>query len=490
MKNTGDILLISCYELGHQPFHLASLSAMLRREGYAPVCIDTALDAVSDEAIRKARFIAISVPMHTALRLGEQIAQRVRHVNAQAHICLYGLYALLNAEHLLQGTIDAAIGGEYEVPLLKLIQTIEQGADLNIPGVYTRAASSGPWIERTPFIVPERQQLPQLDRYARLQWHDEMRIVGYTETTRGCKHTCLHCPITPIYHGRFFAVPLDIVLADIRAQVRQGAQHITFGDPDFWNGPTHAMRIIRALHEEFPEVTFDATIKIEHILKHQHLLPEMKACGCLFVVSAVESLNENVLRHLVKGHTAEDVATAFALTEEAGITLRPSLLPFSPWETLESYIDLLNFFEEQHFIEHIDPVHLSIRLLLPPGSALLTASDSDKWLGELEPGAYTYRWQHPDPRMDTLQQQVASVVETGETCKMDPIETFFKVKALALAIQGQNFSLAEASQRYGTRKILPHLTESWFCCAEPTAVQLAPLAPRKGKKQLTLIQNV
>ncbi|HLI91922.1 MAG TPA: CUAEP/CCAEP-tail radical SAM protein [Ktedonobacteraceae bacterium] len=463
MRAYGDILLISCYELGHQPFHLASVSALLQQAGYLPRSVDTAVEDLTDEAIRRAHFVAIAVPMHTALRLGEQLARRVRSVNPGAHICLYGLYALLNADHLLQGTIDAAIGGEYEIPLLNLVTALEQGQVGSIPGVCTRAERSGPWIARTPFLIPERSQLPPLERYARLQWRDELRIAGYTETTRGCKHTCLHCPITPLYRGRFFAVPAEIVLADIRAQVERGARHITFGDPDFWNGPTHALRITRAMHREFPDLTFDATIKIEHLLHHQHLLPEMRELGCVFIVSAVESLNDDVLRHLDKGHSAADVARAFDLTERAGIVLRPSLLPFSPWETLESYLALLDFFERRRLIEHLDPVHLSIRLLIPPGSALLDEPDSYKWIGELDAEAYSYRWQHPDPRMDALQQHVAALVENAEQRKADPIETFFQVKALAMAMQGQDFSVAHALQRYGKCKVLPHLTESWFC---------------------------
>ena len=468
MRTPGDILLISCYELGHQPFHLASLTAMLQQANYSPICVDTAVETLSDEAIQRARFIGIAVPMHTALRLGEQIAQRIRAINPEAHICLYGLYALLNVEHLLQGSIDSAIGGEYEIPLLALIAALRQeeaGATLSaaIPGVYTRSASSGPWIARTPFIVPERKQLPALDQYARLQWGKELRIVGYTESTRGCKHTCLHCPITPIYHGRFFAIPADIVLADIRAQVAQGAQHITFGDPDFWNGPTHALRILRAMHQEFPDLSFDATIKIEHILQHRHLLPEMKELGCAFIVSAVESLNDTVLKQLDKGHTASDVAEAFDAMEQAGIVLRPSLLPFTPWETMESYMKLLNFFEEHHFIEHIDPVHLSIRLLVPPGSAHLKTSESHTWIGELDPGAYTYRWQHPDTRMDELQTKIATLVNQAECVQADGVLTFFQVKALTYATQGQKFSTFRAFRQYGQQKILPHLTESWFC---------------------------
>jgi len=463
MRCSGDILLISCYELGHQPFHLASLSAMLQQAGYVAVPVDTAVETLTDESIVKARFVAISVPMHTALRLGQQVALRVRSINPSAHICFYGLYALLNADYLLQGIIDSAIGGEYEGPLLNLIAALEQGEASAIAGVRTRQASSGPWIQRTPFVVPARQQLPLLNRYARLEYHGEMVLAGYTETTRGCKHTCLHCPITPIYNGRFFAIPKEIVLADIRAQVALGAGHITFGDPDFFNGPAHALRITRMLHQEFPDVTFDATIKIEHLLKQRHLLPELKNLGCAFIVSAVESINDDVLRHLDKGHSAADVAQIFEVMEQVGIPLRPSLLPFSPWETLESYIELLAFFEERHLIEHIDPVHLSIRLLVPPGSALLNTPGSSQWLRELDAPAFTYRWQHPDPRMDALHERVAALVEQAEGVGADPIETFFHVKALALAAHDEDMNVTGAVQNYGARKVLPHLTESWFC---------------------------
>src|SRR6266700_1213008 len=463
MRSSGDILLISCYELGHQPFHLASLQTMLRQAGYFPVLVDTAVETMTDETVKKARFVGVSVPMHTALRLGQQLARRVRSLNPSAHICFYGLYASLNADYLLQDCADSTIGGEYEIPLLNLIANLESDKATSIPGVSIREQISNPWIQHTAFVVPERNQLPPPDRYARLEFNGEQVLAGYTETTRGCKHTCLHCPITPIYHGRFFAVPVEIVLADIRTQVKQGVGHITFGDPDFFNGPGHAMRITRALHQEFPGITFDATIKIEHLLKHRHLLPELKSLGCAFIVSAVESLNDNVLRHLDKGHTSADVAEAIELMAQMGIPLRPSLMPFSPWETLESYFTLLNFFEERRLIEQIDPVHFSIRLLVPPGSTLLDTVDSPQWLGELDSAAFTYRWRHPDSRMDALYEKVAALVERAERAKASPIETFFHIKAMALAISGKDVDVVEAVQEYGSPRVLPHLTESWFC---------------------------
>src|SRR5262249_32589222 len=142
-----------------------------------------------------------------------------------------------------------------------------------------------------------------------------------------------------------------------------------------------------------------------------------------------------------------------------------------PWETLESYIELLDFFEVQHLIEHIDPVHLSIRLLVPPGSAHLSRPDSQQWIGELDPAAYSYQWQHPDPHMDELQAKVAHLVSKAENTGADPLLTFLQVKELAMKMQGQRYSVFRALRAYGPQKVIPHLSESWFCCAEPASLQ-------------------
>ena len=138
-------------------------------------------------------------------------------------------------------------------------------------------------------------------------------------------------------------------------------------------------------------------------------------------------------------------------------------MPFSPWETLESYIALLTFFEERKLIEHVDPVHFSIRLLIPPGSALLNTCDEKKWLGELDAAAYTYRWIHPDPRMDSLHQAVSMLVEKAQSAQADSIETFFQIKALTLEANDQEMCVSCAIESYGAPKVLPHLTEAWFC---------------------------
>ncbi|HEX6123460.1 MAG TPA: CUAEP/CCAEP-tail radical SAM protein, partial [Ktedonobacterales bacterium] len=394
----------------------------------------------------------------------------MRAQNPQAAICFYGLYASLNATYLLRAHADAVIGGEYEEALLALARDLAAGGTgEGVAGVTTRAVSSAPVLARLPFAVPARDGLPALTRYARLVVGEHAVPAGYVEATRGCLHTCAHCPITPVYGGRFFVVPRAVVLADIRAQVAAGARHITFGDPDFLNGPGHALALARALHAEFPDVTFDATIKVEHILERRALFPELAALGCAFVVTAVESLGEEVLRHLRKGHTRADVAEALAVLDAAGIPMRPTLVAFTPWTTRRDYLDVLDFIEEHDLIEHVDPVQYTIRLLVPPGSALLTDETAREWLGTLDEAALSYQWAHPDPALDALQREVATLVERAVTERQSNAATFAAVRRLAEARLEMRGRVAVGARRgvggggSHPRRPIPHLSESWFC---------------------------
>ena len=461
------VLLLSCYELGHQPFSLASTLGFLEREGVKAAAIDLAVEPMSAYAsrIEAARLVAISAPMHTALRLGTVAARQVREFNADVHVCFFGYYADLNAEHLLRCSYaDSIIAGEFEPALLALVlEVLQCEFDPAIPplGVRTAEYVSAPLIQRVVFAPPRRDGLPSLEHYARLRFNGDLLLAGYTESSRGCKYLCNHCPVTPVYQGRFFVVPQNIVLGDVRAQVQAGARHITFGDPDFLNGPGHAQQVVRAMHAEFPELTFDFTARIPHLLRHAELLPEMAAAGCAFVVSAVETLSDDVLAALEKGHTRADIFSALTLMQKVGIPLRPSLLPFTPWATFDDYLELLAFVRENDLVDHIDPVQYSLRMLVPPGSHLLKKHAQAPWLGKLDPAGFSYEWIHPDSRMEELQKQVSSQVAKSAREGEPARSTFAVVEALASALSGVPPPRPRMVPQL--RPIPAGLTESWFC---------------------------
>ena len=470
MKEPGAILLVACYELGHQPLTVAWPAAFLERRGYSPAVLDVSVEPFDSEKVQRARLVAISVPMHTALRLGVAVARRVRAVSPACHIAFYGLYATLNADYLLSHGADSVLGGETEEALVDLARKLELAGDPQGEGVGSAASVvpkprahtlPRPILEKLEFPVPSRTALPSLKQYAHLEVAGRLELVGHVEASRGCKHTCRHCPIPPVYSGRFFVVPTDIVLADVRQQVKAGAGHVTFGDPDFLNGPRHALAVARALHAEFPGLTFDFTAKIEHLLRQRDRLGELATLGCVFVVSAAESLSDAVLRHLDKRHSRADIVAALRAVRAAGIALRPTWVPFTPWTTLADYQDFLAFVETEALVDAIDPVQYSLRLLVPPGSLLLESPAMRPFLGGLVQDAFYHRWTHPDARMERLAQAVAATVAGAADQRDDASVTFGRVRALADECAG--VPPRTVAPLPAGRARPPRLTESWFC---------------------------
>jgi len=286
------------------------------------------------------------------------------------------------------------------------------------------------------------------------------RITGYTEATRGCKHFCRHCPIVPIYSGQFRVVPVDVVLADIRQQVDAGAEHITFGDPDFFNGITHAERIVRALHGEFPQLTYDVTIKIEHLLRHADSLRALARTGCLFVTSAVESLDDGILRKLEKGHTRADFFHVLGHCADAGLTLQPTFVSFTPWTTCQNYSELLEVVADRDLIPAVPPVQLAIRLLVPSRSRLLELPEIAKIVEGFDAEKLVYPWRHPEPEVDALATRVAQIVEAGDKQKLSRTGIFERIWQAASDFLP---ALRSRSHFTHTSRAVPFFSEPWYC---------------------------
>ena len=449
--------------MGRQPFALAQPAAWLKREGFAVNCFDLSLQKLDPEILEDAGLVALYVGMHTATRIAVQALPRVKQLAPKAHLCVYGLYAPMN-EALLRGLgVGTILGGEVEPALLALCQ------ELRINGKPISRSEPVISLGRIPFEVPDRSGLPKLSRYAHLVLPDgATRVAGFAEGSRGCKHLCRHCPVVPVYQGKFRIVPADVVMEDIRQQVREGATHISFGDPDFFNGPTHGLRLARALHEAFPHVTFDATIKIQHLIDHAALLPEMRRNGCLFITSAVEAVDDDILRLLDKNHGSRDFDRAVALTREAGIALAPTFVAFTPWTTLEGYIAMLERLVELQLVASVPSVQLTIRLLVPEGSYLLQLPGFREKLMAFDPTLLGFPWVHSDPRVDRLQRELQALVARCEKKRRSRREVFAAI--WRMAHEAAERPVPELAGNLGSP--IPRLSEPWYCCAEPTEQQL------------------
>jgi radical SAM superfamily enzyme YgiQ (UPF0313 family) len=394
--------------------------------------------------------------MHTATRIARTVIAAARRDRPDVPVCCYGLYAQMTAD-----VADCAIAGETTGALVDWVEgRIAPGSVVVRLG--REAATAG-----AP--IPARDLLPPLERYAHLLVGDgcgcEQSIpVAYVEASHGCAHRCRHCPVPVVYDGRIRIVDADAVLADVAQQVEAGARHVTFGDPDFLNGVHHSRRVVRAVHDAFPDVTFDCTVKVEHVLAHADLWPELAASGCRFVVSAFESVNDEVLARLAKGHTTADAARSVQVLRDAGIEVRPSFLPFTPWTSADDVRALLTFVAEHDLVENVDPVQYTIRLLIPRESLVLQLPDVAALVGPYDAERGTYEWSAPDPALDDLQARLAALVEEHVALGTPIPEVYAAVCAAAGA---------PVPDPLPPLRGRPRLSEPWFCCAEPTAQQIA-----------------
>lgn len=433
------VLLLSTYEQGHQPLGIAAPAAALRAAGHDVSAFDLAVQSISSDqlldAAARADLIGISTPMHTAARLGVRVARQLQASSDRSdRIVFYGHAA----NSLRDLGLGRAVSGDVDLQLVALAD----GGD----------ASVVPLFDREARLTPDRSLLPPLDQYARYRSADgDTHLAGYVEATRGCAHRCTHCPLTPIYGGRLRLNGAAAVLTDIDQQVAAGAEHITFGDPDFLNAPQLALELLQAASTAHPQLTFDATIKVEHLLEHRALLPQMACCGVTFITSAFESVDDQLLDVLDKGHTAADLDTALGLAELAGIALRPTWLPFTPWTSPQHYLDLLQFVETRQLVDVTPPVQLGLRLLAPDDSPLVAPMREMGALVDYDTDGLTWNWRHADPRMDDLQGELARLAEMQAD--------FATIKRAACEVLGIN-PWPDINAPHLHR---PGLTEDWFC---------------------------
>jgi radical SAM superfamily enzyme YgiQ (UPF0313 family) len=462
------VLLISTYELGHQPLHLAVPAGLLRAGGHEVRAVDLAVDDLDPGSVEWAEAVAFSVPMHTATRLAATSASAIKVARPELPVCAYGLYAGAAAA---TGPFDQSIAGEYHAALAEWVDAVANGkATTDTPGATRvelgrpRSGESGP--------APDREGLAPLERYAHLiDGADRKVVAGYVEASRGCSHRCRHCPVPVVYDGRVRTVPVEAVVTDVSAQVDKGAGHITFGDPDFLNAPAHARRVVDAVHRRHPGLTFDLTVKVEHILRHPDIWAEWAGAGLLFVVSAFESTDDRVLARLDKGHTAADASAATALLRRAGVAVRPSFLPFTPWTTIGQVVDLVDFVADNRLSGNVDAVQYSIRLLLPPGSLLLADPEVAALAGPYDPAVLAHPWRSAHPGMDDLQAELAEVAEAHAG---SPAAKAFAVVHGAVGAWARRLGShlpAPLTPGADAGPSVPRLSEPWFCCAEPTSDQ-------------------
>ncbi|WP_298347717.1 hypothetical protein [Ferrimicrobium sp.] len=445
------VLFISTYELGHQPQLAAEVAAELPEGRLEVLDLSKVPLTVAADAMSHATRVILTAPMLTGALVARDLLAALEPDQPERQLIVVGLYATALRESLHRPPealwLDRATASE----LAALVQSsfIDTQAHTQTAKATNRRSYR---VNRTP-LMP-------LDSYRSVSIAGHDLVTGYLETSVGCRHRCLHCPVAATWNGRIAINDAEAVITDGLAQIEAGAQHLSFGDPDFLNAPKHSLKVLTTLAEKAPWVTFDITTKIAEILRHRDLIPTLAASHVNFVISAVESLNDDVLGHLDKGHTGADVPIARDLLYANGIALHPTFVPFTPWTTMSDLVAIVDFIVDSDLVDVVEPIQYSIELLTPTNS-LLPVNDTDFGPYDARVMGYTVRYR--DERLPYLRDRLYQIAaQAGE----DTFGTTFR-RIYAATYEANGLSTPSAPTARVRAPSTAIMSEPWFCCAAP-----------------------
>ena len=435
------ILLLSFYDLGKQPKIVSEIYNKLNTDNVEIDFLDYSVDST---AIELSRYDALGIyaSMHTATVLATQFLYKKE---LPEKIFSFGLYA-----HVLSDSD----------PTIHYIDNLDSEELFD----YLKIKSDNGYSFKE--TVPDRTIFPNISEYTRLIDKGSNKITGSVETTYGCKHLCTHCPVPIQFQGSFKIFSERKIIEDVSNQIELGAEHISFNDPDFFNGPKFSLKILEKLNKEYPLITYDSTIKVEHILKYKDYFKELNNLNMLFVISAFESTNDLILKVLDKNHTFRDLEDAIELSKKYNVDIRPTWMPFTPWTRLEDLHNIIELIENYELRDTVDPIQLTIKLLIPKHSLIINRPEIKEYLGRYDAESFSYFWSYEDPKVDDLQKSLFNYVVNNE--KLDMKDQYI---GLVRLIEESTKTKIIKNKTYNYRNT-PKLSETWFCCSEPNKIQL------------------
>ena len=443
------ILLTSFYDLGKQPKIIAEI---VDRYNSSEIDFDFFDFSVEDQNIDLENYdvLGIYAPMHTATILSIEYIKDKKLPNKMFTFGLYG--------SVLEDFNSS-------IRYIKDIESDELSLFLEINDDHQFSLKNN---------IPNRQIFPDISNYAHLVDGSNNLIAGSVETTYGCKHSCTHCPVPISFNGSFKTYSLEKIVSDVKNQVNQGAKHISFNDPDFFNGPIHALKILESLNEKFPSITYDSTIKVEHIIKYKKYFKELSSLNMVFVISAFETTNDLVLSILEKNHTSHDLNNSIEISQDFGIDIRPTWMPFSPWTELNDLSNIVKLIEKYELRETVDPIQLTIKLLIPKHSLIIKKPEINKYLGNYEKNSLSFKWEYENNDVEKLQSSLFDFILNNS--ELDEHKQYL---GMVNIIEKCTDTKLLTNSSYDFKNV-PKLSETWFCCAEPSKIQLESIKTNKA----------
>lgn len=412
-------ILVSIFEGGYQPINALTGLAALHDAGHDTDFLDAYVDGYDIKKLSQYDTIILPVPLYDSLNSAIQLCKELKAAGCKAETVMFGQYATINAPYLSGRYADHVVSGEWEVPLVSLMNRKAGGTE-PVVNVYSHGSTTPEQAVqmlklRGTMAKPLRNMAPNLTKYPQPHLVTLMgteKVVGGIELTRGCHHKCTYCSVYSAYDGKVLLGDVDQILLDVDVLVEQGMEHMTFIDAEFFNATRRSFDALNRIHKRHPSLTFDFTTRVDHILENRDRLTELRDQGVRVITSALEFPKNEVLKQVCKEVDVEDLKEAVRLVQEAGITLNPTFIMFNPWVTLEDFPRFHDFLVETNMENLVDPVQFETRLHLYKGSPLLK-NDTVRAL-RMEEQEFHFDWFHPDERVDDLFRASVTPVEEGQ----------------------------------------------------------------------------
>jgi radical SAM superfamily enzyme YgiQ (UPF0313 family) len=333
------------------PLGIASLAAVLERDGHEVRLFDCTIGRAQDESWvlselgrYGAEFVGFSAttPSFGAAR---RLARAVRKLLPEAPLVIGGAHATAAPEHALaDGAFDAAVLGEGETTVVELCRHLAQqglagldriaGLALRVDGSVRRTPPRPPVEDLDELPFPARHLLPPLSAYHPTPASYRALPVGVLMTSRGCPFRCTFCD-RAVFGNRCRMHSPERVVEEVRQLVhRYGAREIRFFDDTFTLNRRRVLELCERLRLAGLRLPWTCLTAVRAVTPE--LLRAMRLAGCWQVLYGLESGDAAMLRRLGKGNTVELNEQAVRWAKEAGMSVRADFIVGTPGETRES----------------------------------------------------------------------------------------------------------------------------------------------------------
>jgi len=338
------------------PLFLAYAAAQLQQAGHEVVYLDAVMGELSPEETWRrvsrvrpdAIFVETTTPSieadYRSIAVMKASSGGPLMVAGGPHVTVFPTEALQEC-----AALDVVVKQEFDTRIAQVLDNLDDLA--SVPGIAFRdgggrIVDTGPAVlcedlDALPF--PDRDVVP-FERYHEA-WYSRLPFINIM-TSRGCPYRCTFC-LWPnaLYGHRQRLRSVDNVIEELTFEAdRHGVREVNIDDDTFTTAKARVIEFCHKLRDNRLDLLWTCNGRVDNV--DREMLQEMRASGCKMIRYGVESGSPDVLRHIRKGYTLEQVRRAFRMTQEVGIMALAGFMFGFPCETAETVEQTLRLARE------------------------------------------------------------------------------------------------------------------------------------------------